>query len=249
MQLTTIFGLILGIGGIIVGNMIEGGHVGSLIQGAAFLIVFGGTFGAVMVSSRKSDLSAAFSMMKKVFFRQESKEGQEILAEIIECSRIARKESILAIEQRIDRMKSPFLQNVMRTVVDGVDHQVLRGLFEKQIEIEEDRKMAAAKVWTDAGGFSPTIGIIGAVLGLIHVMGNLSDTSKLGAGIAVAFVATIYGVGFANLVFLPIANKLKKQIAEETRLQEMILEGGLCIHSGLPPTLTEVKLRPYLEPK
>ena len=139
------------------------------------------------------------------------------------------------------------MQNVMRTVVDGVDPHVLRDLFEKQIDLEEERLMSGAKVWTEAGGYAPTIGIIGAVLGLIHVMGNLSDTSKLGAGIAVAFVATIYGVGFANLLFLPIGTKLKKWVAKEVLVKEMILEGGLCIQSGLNPTLTEVKLKPFVQ--
>ena len=144
-------------------------------------------------------------------------------------------------------MADPFMQNVMRAVVDGVDPKILRDLFEKQIELEEDSLLAGAKIWTDAGGYSPTIGIIGAVLGLIHVMGNLADTSKLGAGIAVAFVATIYGVGMANLILLPIGSKLKKWVLSQALMKEMILEGGLCIHAGLNPSLTEVKLKPFLE--
>ena len=135
----------------------------------------------------------------------------------------------------------------MRSVIDGVDPAVLKDVYRKKIEYEEDKLYSASQVWLDAGGYSPTIGIIGAVLGLIHVMSNLSDTAKLGEGIATAFVATIYGVGFANLIYLPIGTKLRKIIQNETRLQEMILEGGLSIQQGLSPSLIEIKLNSFLE--
>lgn len=247
MEMTTLIGILLGIGGILLGNVIEGGHISSLIQIPAAIIVFSGTFGAVFVSSRREDLRHGFQMFKKAFQKQDQSQAEKVLNEIIDCSRIARKESILAIENRIPQLSDPFLRNVMRSVVDGVDAQVLRDLFEKQIDIEEERLMNGAKIWTDAGGYAPTIGIIGAVLGLIHVMGNLTDTSKLGSGIAVAFVATIYGVGIANLIFLPIGSKLKKWVSQEILIKEMILEGGICIQSGLNPALAEVKLKPFLE--
>lgn len=247
MEMTTLLGLLLGIGGILLGNFLEDGHIGSLAQGAAAVIVLFGTVGAVMVSSRKEDLRIGLRMFRYAFKKSEGNEGQVILKELLDCSRIARKESVLSIESRIAKMTDPFMQNVMKTVVDGVDATVLRDLFEKQIDIEEDRLMSGAKIWTEAGGYSPTIGIIGAVLGLIHVMSNLADTSKLGGGIAVAFVATIYGVGFANLFFLPIGTKLKKWVHREVLLKEMILEGGLCIHAGLNPAITEVKLQSFLE--
>ncbi len=247
MEMTTLLGLCLGIGGIIFGNFLEDGRIGSLAQGAAAVIVLFGTVGAVMVSSRKEDLRIGLKMFRYAFKKSGSEESEAIFKEILECSRIARKESLLAIEGRINKMTDPFLQNVMKAVVDGVDAKVLRDLFEKQIDIEEDRLISGAKIWTEAGGYSPTIGIIGAVLGLIHVMGNLADTSKLGTGIAVAFVATIYGVGFANLFFLPIGTKLKKWVHREVLLKEMILEGGLCIHAGLNPAITQVKLQSFLE--
>lgn len=247
MEMTTLLGLLLSVGGILFGNFLENGHIGSLVQGAAAVIVLFGTVGAVMVSSRKEDLRIGLQMFRYAFKKSEGSSGQSILQEILECSRIARKESVLSIEGRISKMADPFMQNVMKSVVDGVDATVLRDLFEKQIDIEEDRLMGGAKIWTEAGGYSPTIGIIGAVLGLIHVMGNLADTSKLGGGIAVAFVATIYGVGLANIFFLPIGTKLKKWVHREVLLKEMILEGGLCIHAGLNPAITEVKLIPFLE--
>ncbi len=247
MEITTIFGLLLGVGGIILGNVLEGGHVGSLAQGAAAVIVLCGTLGAVIVSSKRQDLRIGLQMFKRAFQKEKESTGYEILNEIIECSRLARKESVLAIENRIKQMKDPFMQNVMRAVVDGVDPKLVRDLFEKQITIEENRLLGGAKIWTEAGGYSPTIGIIGAVLGLIHVMGNLTDTSKLGSGIAVAFVATIYGVGLANLFFLPLGSKLKKWVEHEVLIKEMILEGGLCIQAGLNPAITEVKLKPFLD--
>lgn len=247
MDITTVLGLVIGIGGILLGNILEGGHIGSLVQGAAAVIVISGTFGAVLVSSKKKDFKLGFTLFKKAFAKPDQEKGQKILGEILDCARIARKESILSLEPKINQMGDPFMQNILRAVVDGVDAQVIRSMFETEISIEEERLNAGAKVWLDAGGFSPTIGIIGAVLGLIHVMGNLSDMSKLGSGIAVAFVATVYGVGLANLVFLPIGNKLKKKVAEEIRFKEMILEGALAIHSGLSPTMTDIKMKSYLE--
>ncbi|MGE5085366.1 MAG: MotA/TolQ/ExbB proton channel family protein, partial [Bacillota bacterium] len=153
----------------------------------------------------------------------------------------------LALEPRLVRIHDPLMQNVLRTVVDGIDVITIRDIFETQIHHEEEELLAGAKIWTDAGGFAPTIGIIGAVLGLIHVMGNLTDTSKLGAGIAVAFVATIYGVSSANLLFLPLGNKLKKKAQDITREKMMILEGGLMIAQGANPLVVEQKLKSYID--
>lgn len=247
MEPTTLLGLVLGIGGIIIGNMIEGGHIASLAQGAAAVIVLSGTFGAVLVSSRIQDVKLAWKIAKHAFYKTSNKEIENVAKELLECSRLARRESILAIEGRLNQMKDEYMQNVMKGVIDGIDPMILRQLFEKQIEFDEEGLHSAAKVWTDAGGYAPTIGIIGAVLGLIHVMGNLTDTSKLGGGIAVAFVATVYGVGLANLILLPMGSKLKKWAATQTLEKEMILEGALCIQSGLAPALTEQRLKPYLD--
>lgn len=247
MEFSLLLGLIIGIGGILLGNLVEGGQLGSLVHGAAAVIVFAGTLGAVIVSSKVQDLKLAYEMVKKAFSKKHKTEDEALLRELLECAKMARKESILSIEPRINGMKHEFLKNVIRSVVDGVDPQIVRTIYERQIDIEEERKHAAAKVWSDAGGYAPTIGIIGAVLGLIQVMGNLSDTSKLGAGIATAFVATIYGVGSANLIFLPLASRLKKIGNQEVKVLEMILEGGICILSGLNPSIIEMKLRSFLE--
>ena len=246
MELTVIVGLIVGIGGILLGNIIEGGHIASLIQGAAAVIVLSGTAGAVIVSSKKRNLFEALSMAKNAFFTQDLQQSQ-LLNQIIDLARQSKKDSLLSLEPSVSSLKNSFLKDVIRAAVDGVEPALIRKIFEKKIQVEEELEMASAKVWVDAGGFAPTIGIIGAVLGLIHVMGNLSDTSKLGSGIAVAFVATVYGVGFANLVFLPLGARIKKSIEDESRLKEMMLEGGIGIAEGLNPALLEVKLKAYLE--
>jgi len=247
MEMTSLFGLILGIGGILLGNVIEGGHVGSLLQFAAAVIVLSGTLGAVLVSSRRKDIRMAIQLGKAALRKPKMEQVWASYKELLECGRLARKESILAIEPRIAKMPDPFMQGVLRAVMDGLDPHVVRQIFEQEINLEEENLLAGAKVWIDAGGFCPTIGIIGAVLGLIHVMSNLADTSKLGAGIAVAFVATVYGVGFANLIFLPIGNKIKKRVAEAMRGREMVLEGGLAILAGLSPIMMELKLKPFME--
>lgn len=245
MQLTTILGLVIGIGGILIGNMMEGGSTGSLFQLTAALIVFGGTAGATILSSRASDLRLALSYFRKVFSGEETQERDVIAAEIIQSAQTARRESILALEQSLNKFSDPFMRTVYRFAIDGVEPDVLRRLFQEEIQVNERRKMAAAKVWSDAGGFAPTIGIIGAVLGLISVMANITDTSMLGHGIAVAFVATIYGVGSANLIFLPIANKLRILIRFRSETEYMILEGALAIVSGLNPYLIEQKMRSF----
>ena len=197
-----IIGLLIGFGGILLGNLIEGGHNSSLVQGSAGLIVLSGTIGAVIVSSKFDDVKLALRLARRTFKKDSPNRGP-LLAQILDFSKLARKESILSLESRITELNDEFLRDVMRTVIDNVDANVMKEVFHTRMNAEEERLNNGAKVWSDAGGFAPTIGIIGAVLGLIHVMSNLSEPSKLGAGIGVAFVATIYGVAFANLVFIP----------------------------------------------
>lgn len=248
MDKATVLGLLIGLGGILLGNVLEGGHISSLMQGTAFLIVTMGTFGAVMVSNRMKDLKTGFQLFKETFTDYEV-DFETPISEIVEAARVAKKDTILALEPRINSLKTEFLRPILRNVVDSVEPALTREIFETQIEKEEERLLNAAKIWSDAGGYSPTIGIIGAVLGLIHVMGNLSDTSKLGAGIAVAFVATVYGVSFANLIFLPIASKIKKNIAIRIRQKQMILEGALMIGGGINYQLVEQTLIAYRKTK
>lgn len=245
MQGTTIIGLVIGIGGILVGNMLEGGGLGSLVQVTAFLIVIGGTLGATMVSNRLEDINLAISYLRLAFTSSETAERARIAKEIIQAAQLVRRESILSLEGQLTRFSDPFMRSVYRFVIDGVEAGVLRQAFEDEIHVKERRKLAAAKVWADAGGFAPTIGIIGAVLGLISVMSNIADTALLGQGIAVAFVATVYGVGSANLIFLPLANKMKTLIRYRADTEQMIVEGALAISGGLNPYLIEQKMRAF----
>ncbi len=245
MQLTTILGLIIGVSGIFFGNLLEGGSVGSLFQLTAACIVFGGTLGATILSNRVEDLTLALNYLGLAFFSSEAKDRAQIASEIMASAQLARRETVLSLEKSLTKFRDPFMRSVYRFVIDGVDPEVLRRIFEEEIAVSERRKMAAAKVWSDAGGFAPTIGIIGAVLGLISVMANITDTSMLGQGIAVAFVATIYGVGSANLIFIPIANKLKSLIRFRAETEHMILEGALSVVGGLNPYLIEQKMRAF----
>lgn len=245
MQLTTVLGLVLGIGGILLGNLMEGGHLDSLFQLTAAFIVFGGTLGATILSNRVEDLNLALGYLRFLFWSTETNDRSTIAGEIIQSAQLARRESILTLEASLTKFRDPFMRSVYRFVIDGVDPEVLRNIFEEEIQVSERRKLAAAKVWSDAGGFAPTVGIIGAVLGLISVMANISDTSLLGQGIAVAFVATIYGVGSANLVFIPIANKLRTLIRFRAETETMILEGALAVINGLNPYLIEQKMRAF----
>jgi len=246
MELATIIGLIVGIGGILLGNLIEGGEIASLVQGAAAIIVLSGTFGAVLVTHKMSTFKKAMSSLKIAFKKQNYSHYKKTKNKLIELSKIAKKESVLELEKHISNLDTEFLRSAMHAVVDGADANTIRETFESRIQIEEEHDLQQAKVFIDAGGYCPTIGIIGAVLGLIHVMGNLSDTSKLGAGIAVAFVATVYGVGLANLVFLPLGNKLKAFLIEKSHYKQMCLEGALAIKAGLNPILVESKLAAFI---
>lgn len=246
MEITTLLGLILGIGGIVLGHIVEGGHLGSLIQFTAGLIVFGGTLGAVLISHPLENIRTAARLLKWAFVKAPMGELESVSKQIVEAAMVARKESILALEKRIPQFTNPYMQTVFKYVIDGIDPQVIKDVFENEISLQEEKLNLGAKVYADAGGFSPTIGIIGAVLGLIHVMENLSDTAKLGSGIAVAFVATVYGVGAANLILFPISNKIKNRVKEEALLKELILTGALGVVNGLNPFIIEERLRSFI---
>lgn len=246
MDLVTVFGLLVGVIGIVGGMILEGGHVSSIVQGTAAFIVFGGTLGAVLVSTTKEDLKTGLSLLKLGFGEDENENPEKVIKDLVDAAQIARKESILALERKLHTFSDPFMQNVFKFVIDGIDAKVLRDMFESKLDIEEENLMAGAKIYVDAGGYSPTIGIIGAVLGLIHVMSNLTDTSKLGAGIAVAFVATVYGVASANLLFLPLGSKIKRKIRRRMETKVMVLEGAIAIMEGLSPYVIQEKLSVYL---
>ncbi len=245
MDRISIAGLLLGLAAIIGGLMLEGGHPASLLQVTALLVVVGGTAGAVMLQSSAQQFSDAMRMARWVF-KPPVHEPKKLIARVSGWSQIARRSGLLALETAIDASREPFERKGLQLLVDGAEPNVLREALELELNAFEARHRAAARVWEAAGGYAPTVGILGAVMGLIQVMENLTDPAKLGAGIAVAFVATIYGVGLANLVFLPIANKIKTLVAREVSLREMLIEGLVGIANGENPRSIEIRLQGYL---
>jgi chemotaxis protein MotA len=237
-------GLLLGIVAIVGGQVLEGGHLASLLQPTAFLIVIGGTLGAVMLQSPLRIFLRGVRMAKWIFFPPTVR-PQAMIANITRWSQIARKEGLLLLEGEVAKIADPFAAKGLQLLVDGVEPNRLREVLEIEIGAWEAELKAAAKIWEAAGGYAPTIGILGAVMGLIHVMENLTDPSKLGGGIAVAFVATIYGVGSANLIFLPAAKKLLANIAAQIALREMLVDGLVGIATGDNPRIIESRVRGY----
>lgn len=245
MDIVAIIGAVAGIAFILVGQALEGGNINQLIQVTAAFIVFGGTFGAVVLSFPPSTLMDSLKSIKIVFFSS-APDYNSIIQKIISYAQKARKEGVISLEQDAKIEDNDFMRLGLELVSDGTDPKLVRDMLENKMSQDEARETGASKVWESAGGFSPTIGIIGAVLGLIQVMQNLSDPSKLGAGIAVAFVATVYGVGFANLLSIPMSTNLKFKSKQSMVLREMILEGILAIQAGESPALIERKLQTYL---
>lgn len=245
MDKISIAGLALGLIAILGGQYLEGGSVGSLVQPTALLIVLGGTLGAVLLQSPLHVFKRGVAMARWVWVPPVIAQKQQI-DQIMTWSQLSRREGLLALENYLPGVKDPFARKGLQLLVDGAEPDRIRDLLEVEINTFEDEWRQSAKIWEAAGGYSPTIGILGAVMGLIHVMENLSDPSKLGAGIAVAFVATIYGVGLANLVYLPIAGKLKYYISRMISMREMLVDGLVGIAVGDNPRIIEGRLRGYL---
>jgi len=244
MDIASIGGILVAIGMILLGQHLEGGHVGSVLQLTAALIIFGGTAGAVMVAFPMKKLGVGMRMAKLAFADKKADLGA-LARQIVEFASVARRDGVLALEGKLGEVEDPFLRRALQFVVDGVDASVTRDTLEAAIEADFEEHVVGAKVWETAGGFAPTIGILGAVLGLIHVMENLADPSKLGGGIATAFVATVYGVGSANIFFLPMANKIKLKLNAEKERKTLIAEGVLSIQEGINPRVLEEKLRAF----
>lgn len=244
-DLATMAGLVLAVGGIMGGLILEGGKAKDVAQVTAAMIVLSGTIGAVMVTTPLHTLLGAVKKMGLVFFER-SENPEAIIQEIIGYASKARKSGIVSLEHEANGIQDPFLRKALNLAVDGTDLQVIRQIMELEINLEEHHGEAEAKVFESAGGYAPTIGIIGAVLGLIQVMKNLSNIEEVGHGIAVAFVATVYGVGTANLFFLPAGNKIKARVHRVIQNREMMLEGVAGIVEGLNPKLIQSKLEGYL---
>ncbi len=234
MDLTSILGPIVSLGFIIIGLILEGGHLSSVIQFTAALIVLGGAFGALMVAYSLPDLLFAIKELG-TFFKNSKTSTDQILAEIIDLAQTARKESLLALEKKRANIQFEPLAGAVKLAVDGTDINTIRETLETAKAVTFEEQEVAVKFWEDFGAIAPTIGILGAVLGLIHVMENLNQPEKIGPGIAVAFVATLYGVGGANIFFIPIGKKLKRKYILEGHAREMVIIGMEGILSGLNP--------------
>ncbi|MFB4393981.1 MULTISPECIES: flagellar motor protein [unclassified Pseudomonas] len=246
MDVLSLIGLILAFVAIVGGNFLEGGHAGALVNGPAALIVIGGTLAAALLQSPLSAFKRALQILRWIFFppRVDLPGG---IDRVVNWSLTARKEGLLGLEGVADAEPDPYARKGLQLLVDGAEPESIRSILEVDFLTQESRDIQAAKVYECMGGYAPTIGIIGAVMGLIHVMGNLGDPSQLGTGIAVAFVATIYGVASANLVLLPVANKLKAIVMRQSRYREMLLEGLLSIAEGENPRSIELKLQGFME--
>ena len=245
MDLLSMLGLVVALAGILGGQFLEGGSINVLLQLAAFLIVIGGTLGAVMVQHPIKIFVTGIKMARWVFVTPKI-DKQQLVYRMTAWGNAARKDGILALEGQIKSAGDPFLQKGLQLLVDGNSAEKIRAVLDIDLNTYETLRWQSARVWEAAAGYAPTIGILGAVLGLVHVMQSLGEPAKLGAGIAVAFIATIYGVGFANLVFLPIAGKLKILIAKEVTLREMVIDGLCMIANAENPHFIENKLKGYI---
>ncbi|NMO96682.1 flagellar motor protein [Paenibacillus lemnae] len=244
MDPTTIIGILAGLAALVGGFIWEGGHLGGLLQGTAALIVFGGTFAAVMISFPASRLRTIPSALKTAFGRR-SRSSEDLIEDIVDMAVMARREGVLALEKASAEHPDPFLREGMGMVVDGTDEDTVRQILELEMDAVEQKHEAYAKIFESAGGYAPTMGIIGTVMGLIHVLGSLQDPTQLGPSIAVAFTATLYGVASANIIFLPIASKIKARGEEEIQNMELLFEGILAVQNGQHPLLVRKKLKSY----
>jgi chemotaxis protein MotA len=245
MQLGPLVGIVVALFAILVGNALEGGHMGSMVGGPAALIVLGGTIGAVIVQYPGSTLLAAVRAAGGTF-KKPTVNAAKLVDEIVDYANRARRDGILALEKAASASSHPFLSKALTMAIDGADSTSLRQTMEIAIGQHEEHGEDAAKVYEAAGGYSPTVGIIGAVLGLIHVMSNLSDINAVGHGIAAAFVATIYGVAVANILFLPFGGRIKLRVRDEVQGMELMLTGVLAIQEGMNPKLVRERLGEFL---
>ncbi len=245
MDKSSFSGLLLAIFGIVAGLLIEGGNIGQVLQPTAALIVFGGTLGAVMLQFPLESVVDAGKRLAKVFFVKDSR-SEETLKLILILANKARRSGIVSLDPDLATIQDSFIRQALMLAVDGTEPAELRKIMELQIANHSESEEKIPAVFESAGGFSPTIGIIGAVMGLIQVMQHLDHIDEVGKGIAVAFVATLYGVGAANIFFLPSAGKLRLRLREDQLTREMALEGVISILEGMNPRMIEVKMRSFL---
>lgn len=245
MDILSIIGVIIGFAALLGGNFLEGGSWMSLVNGPAALIVIGGTFGAAILQTPLSGMKRAGALFSWIF-RPPKIQFKSGIKLVVRWAMAARKEGLLGLENIAEKEKDGFAKKGLQLLVDGSEPDVIRHVLETDLIVAEQRDHDAVQFYESMGGYAPTIGIIGAVMGLIHVMQHLADPAELGPGIAVAFVATIYGVAFANLFLLPVANKLKACIKQQSQYRELMVEGIIAIADGENPKVIEMKLSGYL---
>lgn len=248
MDFTAIIGSILGIGAIVIGQWLSGGTLGQIIQFTALFVVLGGTAGAILLAFPWSEVRRAVGRIPSVY-RNEGLELKPLLAEIVAISQTARKEGLLAIEPARATLKDPLLKRIMMYVVEGYEPSTVREIMDAELALATEREESAARVFEAAGSFAPTIGVIAAVLSLIQALARLNDPSTIGAGIAQAFVATIYGIGLANLVFLPWASRLRAKSQGRLLSQGLVRLGVMGLLEGLNPNAIQEKLEVYARDK
>ena len=247
MDVLSLLGIILAFAALLGGNLLEGGTVASLFNLPAALIVVGGTLAATLLQTSAGLLRRAFRQARWVFFPP-FVDVEEGLGKVMDWSVKARKEGLLGLERIAEKEPEPFARKGLQLLVDGAETETIRSVLEVDLESREERDLEAAQVFDAMGGYSPTIGIIGAVMGLIQVMTNLTDPATLGTGIATAFVATIYGVALANLLFFPVANKMREIVRRRARYEDMMIDGIIAIAEGENPRSIEMRLRGFLQP-
>lgn len=247
MDLPLVLGLLLSIVSLLGGFLWDGGHAGSLLNPAAALIVFGGTFGATVVSFSISELKNVPNLFKIALFPKEQ-EPSLVIDLIVSLADEARREGLLYLENRLDDINDKFLRKGVQLVVDGTDPELVRSIMEVELYAIEERHHVGSSIFEAAGGYAPTMGIIGTVMGLVHVLGNMSDPDSLGPAIAVAFLATLYGVGSANVLWLPVAAKLSNLSKKETNLRMLMIEGIVSLQAGYNPILIRERLSAFLNP-
>ena len=246
MDLASVIGSVLGISAVVGGQVLEGGHVSQIMQGTAALIVLGGTAGAALVAFPPQDIAKAFKLIPLVYQKVDL-DVRPVSDEIIRIATIARKEGVLAVEGQRESIQNPLFKKTIKYVIDGFEPNTVKEIIDTEIYLAFEEEEAAGKFFEGAGGFSPTIGIIGAVLGLIHVMSMLNDPSKIGEGIAVAFVATVYGVGASNLILIPWGTKIKRKAQQRMLAKEVVKLGVVGIQEGLNPHFLQEKLEVFVE--
>jgi chemotaxis protein MotA len=241
MDKASVAGAFLAIAGIVAGLLMEGGNISQILQPTAALIVFGGTMGAVLLQFPLTTVLAAFKSLGRIFAAP-ARHDNQLIQQLIAFANKARRHGVVSLDTDLQTIQDPFLKRTLMLAVDGTEPSELRNIMRVSLDSATENEERLPAVFESAGGFSPTIGILGAVLGLIQVMQHLDNLQELGRGIAVAFVATIYGVGIANLFFLPFAGKMRIRIREEYQRREMMLEGVISILEGMNPRMLEVKL-------